>query len=87
MLKNKRGFVALPYYLALVVILFIVGLALTPALSDSIDEFTSGDELNCSSLTLSDQDKANCDGIDIQIFIFLGLIFGVVGLIIAGGLR
>lgn len=80
---NKKGsnvFV----YLMIGVVFFILGLALTPALTDITNEATSTTQLNCSNTSISDQDKAICTSIDIQPFLFLGTVMGLAGLILAG---
>jgi len=68
------------------VVFFVLGLALTPALTQASDEATHSTELNCSSPSISDQDKAVCDSIDIQPFLFIGTIFGLAGVILTGAI-
>ncbi len=78
---NKRGsgfFVML----MLGVLFFVVGLALAPALSNTIDEVMSSPELDCSNPGITNQQKAECTSLDIQRFLFVGTIFGMAGILI-----
>ena len=81
---NKKGsnvFV----FLMIGITFFVLGLALTPALTDITNEATSTTQLNCTnSSSLTDQDKAVCTSLDIQPFLFFGTIMGLAGLILAG---
>lgn len=82
---NKKG-MAMFFLLMMFVVFFILGLALTPILTDATTESTSKAELNCSNVSsLSDQDRANCTSWDIMPFLYLGVIFGLGG-ILAGGI-
>ena len=68
------------------IVFFVLGLALTPALTDVANEATSSDQLDCSNSSISDQNKAVCDSIDIQPFLFMGTIFGLAGVVLAGAI-
>ena len=65
-------------------VFFLIGLALTPVISEIVDESTSSAELNCSNESLGQQDRAVCTSIDMNKFLFLGTIFGLAGIIIGG---
>jgi len=84
-LKSKKG-VAIFYALMLGVILFLLGLALAPALQDVTTETGNAETLNCSTITSSHPDydriKPVCTSIDIQ-QLFIGIIFGIAGIVIA----
>ena len=80
---NKRGNTVF-FLLMIGILFFILGLALTPALSQTISESTSTAQLNCSNSSISDQDKAVCTSIDAQNFLFMGTIFGLAGILLAG---
>jgi len=56
---------------------------------ESINEATDKPYFNCTAgnETLTDQRKAECTSIEIQQFLFIGVIFGLAGLILAGALR
>lgn len=83
---NKHAQANVFVYLMLGITFFILGLALTPALTDVTNEATSSVQLNCSNVSISDQNKAVCDSIDIQPFLFIGTVFGLAGLILAGAI-
>lgn len=79
---NKKGATVF-VMLMLGVVFFVLGLALTPILTEVTNESTSTSQLNCSNeSSLSEQDKAVCTSLDIQPFLFFGTIFGLGGLLI-----
>ena len=80
---NKRG-TSVFFLLMMGIVFFVLGLALTPALTEVTRESMSSSELNCSNTSISDQDKAVCSSIDIQPFLFMGTIFGLAGILIGG---
>jgi len=83
---NKKG-MAVFFLLMIGIVFFILGLALTPILTDAATESTSTAQLNCSNTSsLTDQDKAVCTSIDIQPFLFLGTVFGLAGMLLAGAI-
>jgi len=84
---NKKG-VAIFFLLMMFIIFFILGLALTPVLTDTVGESTSTAQLNCSNVTsLTDQDRANCTSWDIMPFLFFGTLLGLGGMLIGGIIR
>lgn len=82
--KNKLGqlgFVSL----MLGVVLFFLGLALAPPLNEVItgDDVMGEDGLDCYNESISNQDKAVCTQTDsIQPF-WIGVVFGLAGMLIA----
>ena len=85
-IKNKKGS-SLFVMLMLGVLLLILGLALAPALSSTVDESMSTAQLNCSDASINNQQKAECTSIDMQRFLFVGTIFGLAGLLLSAGIR
>jgi len=84
---NKKAQANVFVYLMIGVVFFILGLALTPALTDITNEATSTTQLNCTNTSsLTDQDKAVCTSIDIQPFLFIGTVFGLAGVLLAGAI-
>ena len=84
---NKRGQTVF-FLLMIGVVFFILGLALTPILTNAVSESTSSSELNCSNVSsLSDQDRANCTSCDIMPFLFFGTILGLAGILVGGIIR
>ena len=80
---NKKG-ASIIVLLMIGILFMLLGLALTPALTDVKNEAISTPQLNCSNTSISDQDKAICTSVDIQPFIFMGTIFGLASIILAG---
>lgn len=80
---NNNGSTFLVSFM-LAIILFLLGLAIAPALKDTTQESMNDPIINCSTTT-NNQLKAVCTSIDMQ-QLFIGFIFGVAGLIIARSL-
>lgn len=76
--KNAQ---AIFFMLMMGIVFFILGLALTPIITDVSNEAMSSSQLNCSNESISDQDKAVCTSIDIQSFLFFGTVFGLAGML------
>lgn len=83
---NKRGstiFVSL----MLAIVLFVMGLALGPALASAMSENLL--QLNCTTdylinTSISHQDRAICTQIDLMAPLFSGIIFGMAGFLLGG---
>lgn len=80
---NKQG-TAIFFILMMGVAFFILGLALANPLKEVMDEARTSDQLNCTNSTVTEQNKAICTSIDIQQFLFTGVIFGLAGILIGG---
>jgi len=76
---NKKGF-TLIFGLMLATILFLIGMAIAPALQEVVTEQMNSNLLNCSTAT-AQQTKAICTSID-SMQLFVPIIFGLAGLII-----
>ena len=76
-LNNKGQVLFYSFMLGLVII--ILALALAEPVKTQVDSIRGSDNLNCSSSTISDYDKAACVVADLTIFHFIG------GLIFIGG--
>lgn len=76
---NKLGMVGF-YIFMLGVLLFFLGMALAPALTQTSDE-ARGD-INCSNVTISNQDKSVCYQVDSMPPLFVGVVFGLGGLLL-----
>jgi hypothetical protein len=81
MIKNKKAN-TLFVMLMLGVLFFLLGLALSPALQDITDDARGTTGLNCSSPSITDQQKAICTSVDMQQALFIGVIFGLAGLLL-----
>jgi len=80
---NKRGF-GIFFLLMMGVVFFILGLALAPALKDTVQESTNVSYLDCSNSSISDQNKAVCTSLEIMTPAYIGVIFGLAALILGG---
>ena len=83
-MRNK-GQVSVFFILMMAVVFFILGLALTPAIMQSISEYSNTGGINCSvgNSSQSDTNKANCTSLDTMQFLFIGTIFGLAGLLLS----
>ncbi len=79
-MKSKKGMAAI-YYFMIAILFFVVGLAIAPALINTSDE--SQTELDCTNSSISNQDKSVCYQIDSMAPVYIGIIFGLGGIIIA----
>jgi len=77
---NKKGQATIFFILMIGVVFFILGIALAPALTQTVDGSTS--DLNCSTTT-DDQTKAVCTSMEMH-KLFVGVIFGLAGVILTG---
>ena len=77
---NKKGLTF--FYLFMVgVVCFFLGLALAYPLTESTGE--SMDELDCSNVSISNQDKAVCYQMDSIAPFFIAIIFGCAGVLLS----
>ena len=85
--NNKRGSTIF-FLLMIGVVFFLLGLALTPAITEASTEATNTGTLNCTAgnNTQTEQAKATCASIDMQQFLFIGTIFGLAGMLLKEGL-
>ena len=80
---NKRGTMAL-VYLMMGTLFFVIGLALADPLNDTVKGVLNGEgegNYQCDNET-SYQGKAQCTSIEIISPVFIGLIFGMAGIVI-----
>lgn len=100
---NNKGQAQILLIFMIGVVLFFLGLALSPAINSTINELRGSHyggyeynteksqweinesaQVNCTDGTLSNQDKAVCTSLDIIPAFFIGIVFGLAGLIIGG---
>lgn len=79
---NKKAQANIFVALMLGILFFLVGLAVAPALTEVSDEARSSSNLDCANSSISDQDKAICVQVDVMTPFFVGIIFGLAGLLI-----
>jgi len=80
-MKNKKGS-TLFVMLSLAMLFFVIGMALAKPIGEIIDDGTNNAQLNCTSPSITQQDKAVCTQLDIMQPLLVGTIFGLAGLII-----
>lgn len=80
---NKRGY-AIFFAFMMGIVFFLLGMALAPALKDVTTEARNDSQLDCSNISISDQNKAICTQIDIFQPLYVGVIMGLAGLILGG---
>lgn len=83
---NKRGYTIF-FSIMLGVIFFVLGLALANPLKETIVESRGVSYLDCTNSSISDQNKAVCTSLDIMQPLYIGVIFGLAGLLFGGAVR
>jgi len=78
---NKRGQVIF-VMLMLGVVFFILGMAIAPALVNTVDESLDDPMLNCSTTTDA-QTKAVCSSMEAN-KLYVGIVFGLAGVLLVG---
>jgi hypothetical protein len=76
---NKKGIAAF-YFFMIGIVFFLLGLALAPALVDTSGEAQT--ELDCTNNSISNQDMSVCYQIDSIPPLYVGVIFGLAGMIL-----
>ena len=79
----KRGQVAF-ISLMLGILFFVIGLALSPILNQIItgDDVMGANGLDCSNVSISNQDKSVCTSTDAIQPLWAGVVFGLAGMLI-----
>ena len=80
---NKRGVAVLVYFM-LGVVFFLVGLGLSQPLNEIIggDDVMGSNGLDCANESISNQDKANCKGVEIIHPVYIAVILGLGAMLI-----
>ncbi len=81
---NKKAQGNLIFLLMIGIVFFVLGLALTPALTNVTEESMNSAQLDCSNASISDQNKAVCTSIDVMPPLYFGVILGLSGILLAG---
>ena len=81
--KNKKGSTIF-FIFMMGIIFFVLGMALANPLKETLDEARGVDGLDCNNASISNQYKAYCTSVDIFLPLFVGLIFGLGGMLIGG---
>ena len=80
---NKKGVAVLVYFM-LGVVFFLVGLGLSQPLNEIIggDDVMGSNGLDCANESISNQDKANCKGVEIIHPVYIAVILGLGAMLI-----
>ena len=73
---------ALLVYFMIGILFFILGMALAYPLNSVMSENMNNNQLNCTNSTMSNQDKGVCRTLDVIPPVFVGVIFGLGGMLI-----
>jgi len=68
----------------MVVVFILLALAITPGLRTTTTDAMNSSQIDCFNESISDQNKAVCDSIDIQPFLYGAAIVGLAGLLLKG---
>ena len=84
-MKSKKASTAI-VMLMMGILFFVIGLACAPALKDVTGESRSTAELNCTDPTVlaNQQSHAVCTQIDMFQTLWIGIMFGLAGMLVAG---
>lgn len=80
--KKAQGNVFL--LLMLGTIFIILALAITPGAREITNEAMNSPQIDCFNESISDQNKAVCDSIDIQPFLYGAALVGLAGILLKG---
>ena len=78
-MKGKQGQVIFVYFM-IGVVFFLLGLALAYPLTQTTGE--AQEELDCSNESISNQNKSVCYQVDSMTPLYIGLIFGLAGILL-----
>lgn len=82
-LKGKRGF-SLIFAFMIGILLFFLGIALAPALKDTVHSAVVDPIIDCHNTSISNQAKAVCTQLDLYLPLWVGLMFGLGGAVLTG---
>lgn len=83
MVMNKKGQTTIFFILMIGIVCFLLGMALTPVIAETAWEVSHTTELNCSSTSTTIQ-KSVCTQIDTFAPYYMGILFGLAGMVLAG---
>lgn len=81
---NKKAQGNLFFVLMMGVIFILLALAITPGIRDVTTDAMNSSQIDCFNESISDQNKAVCDSIDIQPFLYVVAIIGLAGILLKG---
>ena len=72
------------FVLMLGVVFILLALAITPGIREVTTGAMNSSEIDCFNESISDQNKAVCDSMDIQPFLYGAAIVGLAGVLLKG---
>jgi len=81
---GKRGVGNLFFIIMIGLVFILLALALTPGLREVTNDSMNSSQLDCANESISDQNKAVCDSVDIMPFLYGVAIVGLAGLLLKG---
>ena len=81
---NNKAQGNLFFVLMMGIVFILLALALMPGLREVTNDSMDSSQLDCSNESISDQNKAVCDSIDIQPFLYGVVIVGLAGILLKG---
>jgi len=78
---NKKAQISIFVYFMIGVIFFVLGMALAPALTQTSNEAQT--ELDCTNSSISNENKAICYQVDVIPPFYIGILFGLSGIILS----
>lgn len=72
------------FVLMMGVVFIILALAITPGAREITDEAMASPQIDCFNESISDQNKAVCDSMDIQPFLYGAALVGLAGVLLKG---
>ena len=81
---NKKAQENIFLFLMLGIVFILLALALTPGLREVTNDSMDSPQLDCANESISDQNKAVCDSIDIQPFLYGAALIGLAGILLKG---
>ena len=81
---NKKAQGNLFFVIMMGLIFILLALALTPGLREVTNDSMNSSQIDCFNESISDQNKAVCDSIDIMPFLYGVAIVGLAGILLKG---
>lgn len=81
---NKRAQSNLFFLLMMGIVFILLVLAITPGAREVTTDAMNDSQLDCFNSSISDQNKAVCDSMDVQPFLYGAAIIGLAGILLKG---
>lgn len=82
--SNKKAQGNLFFILMMGIMFILLALALTPGIREATTDAMNSSQIDCFNESISDQNKAVCDSMDIQPFLYGIAIIGLAGILLKG---